>query len=197
MNEKEYWDKRARTYLDKTYFLTSPSRFFTKVFYEPTLKTMILSRLKKISPQSLLEVGCGPGRLFDSYKNIAHVVGVDFSPQMLERAKKLIKKKKYDNIELRLMDARNLKFSSNSFDVILTSNVLLHIRPEKIQKAINEITRVSKKWIICAELSDKKKEGWNCFAHDYVKLFSGAQIVSNTGIPFSNQKMLLFRKVKK
>ena len=44
-------------------------------------------------------------------------------------------------------DALDIPFKDGFFDVVLTSNVLIHIAPGNIRKALKEIGRCSKKYI--------------------------------------------------
>lgn len=51
----------------------------------------------------------------------------------------------------------NIPYSDNSFDLSFTSNVLIHVSLENLPKSINEIYRVSKKYILCIEYFDDKE----------------------------------------
>ena len=78
---QEYWENRANTYLKKE-FLRMPRNFF----YTIILKKVLWREINNIYPSSVLEVGCGPGRLLNLYENIENIYCVDFSKKMLIRA---------------------------------------------------------------------------------------------------------------
>ena len=90
----------------------------------------------------ILEVGCGSGRFLEflekkGYKNL---YGIDSSKEMLMIAKTKTRAKLIKG------DAYKLPFSKNSFDVIFSVHVLMHISNPK--RALNEMLRVAKNKII-------------------------------------------------
>jgi SAM-dependent methyltransferase len=70
------------------------------------------------------------------------VIGVDFIPAMIEKARQNAEKLGFHNIEFRQGDIENLPLNSNSVDVVV-SNCVLNLVPDKHQ-AISEIARVLK-----------------------------------------------------
>ena len=47
--------------------------------------------------------------------------------------------------------AYSIPCSENSFDLVFTNGVLIHIPPEQLDMALAEIVRVSKRYILCSE----------------------------------------------
>jgi arsenite methyltransferase len=70
------------------------------------------------------------------------VIGVDFTPAMIEKARMNTEKLGFHNVEFRHGDIENLPLTSNSVDVVV-SNCVLNLVPDKHQ-AISEINRVLK-----------------------------------------------------
>ena len=66
----------------------------------------------------VLEVGVGTGINAPLYPRNCHVTGIDFSGKMLEKARERVERKGLRNVRLLEMDAANLSFPDNSFDVV-------------------------------------------------------------------------------
>ena len=104
---------------------------------------VLLGYLKEIPKNAkILEVGYGTGRFLEfleknGYKNL---YGIDSSKEMMNIAKKRTRARLIKG------DAYKLPFSKNSFDMVFSVHVLMHLSNPK--KAINEMLRVSKKRII-------------------------------------------------
>ncbi len=82
----------------------------------------------------VLDLGSGAG--FDSFLAArrvgpkGRVIGVDMTPEMLERARKNAKKGGFENVEFRLGEIENLPVADNSIDVVI-SNCVINLSPEK------------------------------------------------------------------
>ena len=92
--------------------------------------------------QKYLEIGCGNGTLC---KHVAgeyrmDVTGVDVAPDQIERARQ--DAEGMPNLRFVVMDATTLPFDDASFDVVLSSGVMHHIR--EWPDAFEEIARVTK-----------------------------------------------------
>lgn len=89
----------------------------------------------------ILEVGTGTGKNFAYYPKDAVVTAIDFSPKMLEKARR---RAEWDEVkvDLRLMDVQNLEFPDNSFDSVVASFVFCSV-PDPI-KGLQELQRVTK-----------------------------------------------------
>jgi len=70
------------------------------------------------------------------------VIGIDFTPAMIDKAKQNVEKLGYDNVEFRLGDIENMPVAANTADVIV-SNCVLNLVPNKAG-VITEIYRVLK-----------------------------------------------------
>lgn len=70
------------------------------------------------------------------------VIGVDFTPIMVEKARENVEKREFNNVEFRLGDIENLPVTSDTVDVVV-SNCVLNLVPNK-QKVFQEILRVLK-----------------------------------------------------
>jgi phosphatidylethanolamine/phosphatidyl-N-methylethanolamine N-methyltransferase len=91
----------------------------------------------------LLEVGVGTGLALRHYGPHLKVTGIDLSTDMLELARKRVKKSGHSNIESLLeMDATSLAFQDNHFDIVVASYVLTVV-PNPV-KVIHELARVTK-----------------------------------------------------
>ncbi len=92
----------------------------------------------------ILDVGCGTGtnsiRLAEKFG--CHVIGIDISEKMIERAKeKATSSNMTDNVEFMVGDAYHLQFQNDSFDVIITIFVS-HLLD--LHRAFKEFKRVLK-----------------------------------------------------
>jgi len=87
----------------------------------------------------ILEIGCGTGKNTEFLQTKAkHLIGADFSTEMLEKAKAKIAS---DNVEFRQLDLRERwGFADDSFDLITCSLALEHI--ENIDFVFSEARRV-------------------------------------------------------
>ena len=85
----------------------------------------------------LLDVGCGNGFFTFYFDKICDAYGIDYSMKMLRI-------NPVQNIFL--MDANNLVFEDNSFDVVFANALLHHVKD--IDKVIQEMVRVSKRNVI-------------------------------------------------
>jgi ubiquinone/menaquinone biosynthesis C-methylase UbiE len=95
----------------------------------------------KIKGKQILEVGVGTGKNIPYYPPDKKITAIDFSEEMLKRARK--RAEKLDaNVDLRLMDVESLQFESATFDTIVTTFVFCSV-PDPI-KGLQEIRRVLK-----------------------------------------------------
>lgn len=74
----------------------------------------------------------------------ATIVGIDISKEMLSIARKKIVKKKLHNLQMLVMDAANLDFDNNVFDVVIISLVLHEMGKPLAKKILSEAKRVLK-----------------------------------------------------
>ena len=131
-----YWEKRSGDFLEhKRAELHSP------------MAERWLYEIKKQLPQDknlrILDVGCGAG--FFSVllaKEGYQVTGVDLTPDMVENARTLAEEEKTD-CEFFVMDAENLRFADESFDVVISRNLTWTL-PD-VKSAYREWVRVLKK----------------------------------------------------
>jgi ubiquinone/menaquinone biosynthesis C-methylase UbiE len=98
--------------------------------------------LESVELIDILELGCGTGKNTEWLISKAkHLIGADFSGEMLAKAKEKITA---NNVEFRQMDLReDWQFSDNQFDLITCSLALEHI--ENIDFIFQEASRVLRK----------------------------------------------------
>jgi phosphatidylethanolamine/phosphatidyl-N-methylethanolamine N-methyltransferase len=94
------------------------------------------------SGQRVLEVGVGTGLSLPYYPPGCHVTGIDISDAMLEQARERVEQLGRPEVDLRVMDARDLSYPDATFDHVLAPYVI-SVVPEP-QKVMAEIRRVCK-----------------------------------------------------
>jgi phosphatidylethanolamine/phosphatidyl-N-methylethanolamine N-methyltransferase len=100
-----------------------------------------ISSLNQLPAGRVLEVGVGTGISLPLYKRRHRIVGIDLSPDMLERAEKRVARRELDNVEaLHEMDAAELAFADASFDVAVAMFVMTVV-PEP-RNVLAEMARV-------------------------------------------------------
>src|SRR5258708_38963073 len=77
----------------------------------------------------VLEVGVGTGINASLYPRDCAVTGIDLSSSMLEKAHDRIARKGVRNLQLMQMDAANLKFADNTFDIV-SAPYVISVLPE-------------------------------------------------------------------
>lgn len=99
---------------------------------------------------SVLEVGVGTGLSLPDYGPGVAVTGIDFSEDMLAKARRRVAEKGLNNvIALRQMDARQLDFPDNSFDTVAAMHVLSVVpEPERVMAEIERVLRPGGKVVI-------------------------------------------------
>ena len=94
--------------------------------------------------ERVLDLGSGGG--FDCFlaaKKVGKsgkVIGVDMTPEMLDKARANAKKGKYTNVEFRLGEIENLPVADNLVDVVI-SNCVINLAPNK-KRVFEEAFRV-------------------------------------------------------
>lgn len=106
--------------------------------------------------ERVLDVGCGPGGLVREIAGKAsHVVGIDPSPGMIERARLNAVRDALNNVEFHLGQAERIPSEDNQFDITVATSVLF-LLPDPLV-CLREMVRVTKKngTVACLNPSDK------------------------------------------
>jgi phosphatidylethanolamine/phosphatidyl-N-methylethanolamine N-methyltransferase len=113
------------------------------LFFGPTLHPGRLKAIQRMNIQAderVLEVGVGTGINLSLYPRDCAITGIDFSSSMLEKARERTARKELQNIRLLQMDAADLKFTDNSFDIVYAP-YLISVVPDPL-KVAREMRRV-------------------------------------------------------
>src|SRR3954470_9166322 len=113
------------------------------VIFGPTLHPGRLQAIQRMNIQPderVLEVGVGTGINLALYPREAAVTGIDFSSSMLEKARERAARKDAAPVRLLQMDAADLKFADNSFDIVYAP-YLISVVPDPV-KVAQEMRRV-------------------------------------------------------
>ena len=112
-----------------------------------TVKAIIeLSELANWKKKTVLEVGCGYGRIIIGLKKFLpdlKIVGVDIVKELLGLAKIIVTKEaNEEDVTLGVGDAESLPFKDNTFDAVFSVRVLQYVPNPLV--AVNEFKRVVK-----------------------------------------------------
>ncbi len=94
--------------------------------------------------QRLLEVGCAAGGYYGSLRPFADVsryAAVDITPAMVKKTKKA-----FPALDTLRMDVRELAFPDDSFPVVFSTDVLMHV--ENWRSGLQELYRVTEKMLV-------------------------------------------------
>ncbi len=114
-----------------------------KLFLNNFLNSVVKTT-RPLNIDSVLDVGCGEGftlarlqkeKIGESFE------GIEYDEGAIELGKKL-----YPRLEIKKGDIYKLPFKSNSFDLVVCTEVLEHL--DNPRKAYKELIRVSKKYIL-------------------------------------------------
>jgi len=96
--------------------------------------------------ETVLDLGAGPGMdCFLAANKVGKkgkVIGVDMTPEMIDKARENARKGNYENVEFRLGEIENLPAADNSVDVII-SNCVINLSSDK-RKVYQEAFRILK-----------------------------------------------------
>ena len=163
----------------------------------------------------VLEVGVGTGLSLPSYRRHVEIVGIDLSPEMLEKARERVAEEGLANVTALLeMDASDLEFEDAAFDTVVAMYVMTVVPdPEKVMRELSRVCRPGGDVIIVNHFSaEEGMRGWverrmapfgdmlgwrPVFDVDRVLVCKDLQLVDKRGLrPFGLFTMMRFRKAR-
>lgn len=165
--------------------------------------SVIIDFVKSLQPETILEIGCNFGRELKHLEGLSNLYGIDTSSEKIEKARVYVKG------TFKIADASQIPYKNNKFDLVYSSGIFAHSQTEKIKSIMDEMFRVSNKYILLVEyigshlskniVGNCKQNAW---IHDYNKLISGYDVVTkyNEKIFFGAdcfQVLLMKKEIKK
>jgi pseudaminic acid biosynthesis-associated methylase len=154
----------------------------------------------------ILEVGCNVGNqlLLLHQSGYTNLHGIEIQSYAVERARKRV-----PGASIVEGSALNIPFPDQTFDLVFTSGVLIHIAPANLANVLDEVHRTSKTWIwgfeyYAAAATSVEYRGhesllWkNAFAQLYLSQFPDLELVYEKRLPYLNNQnmdtMFLLRR---
>jgi pseudaminic acid biosynthesis-associated methylase len=112
--------------------------------------------LDRLEPTTALEVGCNRGGNLQWVAQAlgpANVTGIDLNAKALA-----ILRERIPGVNALQAKARELPFADGTFDLVYTIGVLIHHAPEDLGPAMDEIVRVSARYVMCMEYFAEQEE---------------------------------------
>jgi ubiquinone/menaquinone biosynthesis C-methylase UbiE len=139
--DTEFWNK----YTDEN-----------KSNYNDEFAKFIRDLAMSLRTTSVLEVGCNTGNDLREFPEKFEVYGVDLNEYALDFARQQLPTFNFRNGSI-----IELPHEDSSIDLVFTHNVLNYIPEQEMDKAIQELYRVSKKYILNCELFDENESTIN------------------------------------
>ena len=114
--------------------------------FGPTLHAGRLEAIRRLAIRpgdDVLEVGIGTGINAELYPPACLVTGIDFSVKMLQKAGRRITSRRIRNVRLLQMDAANLEFPDESFDIVYAPYLISVVPdPVRVAREMHRVCRV-------------------------------------------------------
>jgi len=112
------------------------------------------------SGERVLEVGVGTGINAALYPRDCSVTGIDLSGPMLEKARERVARKGVRNVRLVQMDAANLKFADDTFDIVYAPYVISVVPdPVAVAREMRRVCRPGGRIVILNHFKSKSRVG--------------------------------------
>jgi pseudaminic acid biosynthesis-associated methylase len=114
------------------------------------------ARIEQADPASVLEVGCNLGgnlRPLAELVGAEKLAGIDVNETAVKAAREAV-----PGADIRRASAYEIPFDDASIDLVFTTGVLIHLPPDGVEKAVDEIVRCSSRWILCGEYFAEQEE---------------------------------------
>ena len=195
-NPRKYWIEHGKKYKEQFQY---NKRYRLQ-------ETILIDYLKSISPFSnVFEIGCGFGRItklmLSNFRDIEEYVAVDISLHQVENAKVYIKEvcQQDTKIQFIVSDIRSLEIDKK-YDLVLASEVLMHILPSEINDVIRKLVELSNNHIVNIDWYEErtpKKVAPHNFIHRYQEIYNDlTSIRKSNQIPIVKRGLLLKTVVK-
>ena len=119
--------------------------------------------INKAQQGRVLEVGVGTGLSLPDYARHLEIVGIDLSPEMLEKARERVDAEGLENVTgLHEMDAADLRFPADSFDTVVAMFVMTVVPdPERVMSELARVTKPGGEVILVNHFSQSHgMRGW-------------------------------------
>lgn len=139
----EYYDEDYFKGKKGEYKVAQVGNVFGKYWYSAVNVYRALMIKWNLNPTSVLDVGCGVGYLVKHLRRLgvdAH--GVEVSEDALRLADPEVRP------FLHYGDVTRLPYEDNSFDAVVSFDVLEHIDASRLHKAVEETVRVAKRYVL-------------------------------------------------
>lgn len=130
--------------METTNFKKHTSKNPLKTYFLSLYFKVMLSELKKLRIDSVLDVGCGEGFILNKLKSESigkYWQGIDYAKEAIEIGRKI-----HPDLNLKQGSVYESGFNDNSFDLVICTEVLEHL--EDTKKALKEVLRISKKYVL-------------------------------------------------
>lgn len=112
---REYWNTRSEGYRQQ---IEKEREEHKDEFYKEYFR-----QIPEVS--KVLDIGCGPGFFSLLLASLGmNVTAADYSEGMLEKAKDLLNRNGYHDVEFCRADAQHLPFADASFDAVVSRNLV-------------------------------------------------------------------------
>jgi phosphatidylethanolamine/phosphatidyl-N-methylethanolamine N-methyltransferase len=164
---------------------------------------------------NVLEVGVGTGLSLPEYRRGLEIVGIDLSPEMLDKAREKVDEEGLTNVTgLHEMDATELTFPTASFDTVVAMYVMTVVPdPEKVMRELARVCKVGGEVILINHFSQEDgvrgwverrmapfadKLGWHpVFDVDRVMVCDNLTLIGRRALrPWGLFTMLRFEKIR-
>lgn len=147
----------------------------------------LLDVLHGLDFDSALEIGCGLGRITIMLAGMVNdLTAIDIGSDQAAVTSKRVPSASVEQSSIQDYEP------GQQWDLVLASEVLMHIPPAEIQAACDKLKALSRKWIVTIDwtepLGRKPIAEWN-WLHDYSALFGSVERV----VPIGLQSIFIIR----
>jgi len=120
---------------------------------EENPSSFIYHAVLTLGAKNVLEAGCNIGNNLKDFPRYFNVEGFDMNEYAINKCKK-----RYPDFKFNVGSITKIPCPDSSFDVVFTRTVLIHIPPNEMKQAMDELMRVSKKWIFNIEFFGENED---------------------------------------